>query len=64
MSFGDDFFELGGDSLIVMQVASRVADMGLELLPYQILECQTVAALAAVVQETATKPDKLQTHRL
>jgi len=43
----DDFFELGGDSVIGLQVAARARQAGLELSPHQIYQNPTVAALAA-----------------
>jgi amino acid adenylation domain-containing protein len=46
----DDFFELGGDSLIATQVATRVIDrFGLQLPASALLEAPTVAAMADLV---------------
>ncbi|MBV9774972.1 MAG: AMP-binding protein, partial [Gemmatimonadetes bacterium] len=45
----DDFFELGGDSILSIQVVSRARQAGLHLTPRQLFENPTVAALAAVV---------------
>ncbi|MBM7114700.1 non-ribosomal peptide synthase/polyketide synthase [Archangium primigenium] len=45
----DDFFELGGDSIIAIQVIARARQKGLELNPKQLFQNQTIAALAAVV---------------
>lgn len=51
----DRFFELGGDSLIAMQVISRVRDsFGVELPVSGFLESPTVSALAGMVAETLT----------
>ncbi|HVR95615.1 MAG TPA: amino acid adenylation domain-containing protein, partial [Thermoanaerobaculia bacterium] len=44
----ENFFELGGDSILSIQVVSRAARAGLRLTPRQIFEHPTVAALAAV----------------
>jgi non-ribosomal peptide synthase protein (TIGR01720 family) len=44
----DDFFELGGDSLLGLQVISRANQAGLSLTPLQLLERPTVVELAAV----------------
>ena len=46
----DNFFDLGGDSLLSIQVISRAARSGLWLTPRQLFAYQTVAGLAAVAQ--------------
>lgn len=53
----DNFFDLGGDSIIGVQIVARAQALGIPLAPTQIFELQTVAAQAAVVEaqfETAT----------
>ncbi|WP_158892622.1 non-ribosomal peptide synthetase [Amycolatopsis anabasis] len=50
----DDFFELGGDSILSLQVVSRARQAGFRLLPGDLFTCQTVAALAAA----ATVPEE------
>ncbi|WP_437528303.1 amino acid adenylation domain-containing protein [Sorangium sp. So ce726] len=42
----DDFFELGGDSIVSLQVIARAAQRGLRLTPKQIFAGRTIAALA------------------
>ncbi|MEV6875260.1 non-ribosomal peptide synthase/polyketide synthase [Amycolatopsis sp. NPDC051128] len=42
----DNFFELGGDSILSIQVVSRARRAGLELMPGQVFDHPTVAALA------------------
>jgi amino acid adenylation domain-containing protein/non-ribosomal peptide synthase protein (TIGR01720 family) len=42
----DDFFTLGGDSILSIQVVSRAARQGVRITPRQIFEAPTVAALA------------------
>ncbi|WP_437832128.1 amino acid adenylation domain-containing protein [Sorangium sp. So ce1153] len=44
----ENFFELGGDSILALQVVSRARAAGLSLTPRQIFQHQTVADLAAV----------------
>lgn len=44
----DNFFDLGGDSILSIQVVSRANQAGLRLTPRQIFEAQTIEALAAV----------------
>src|SRR5258708_39355525 len=43
----DDFFELGGDSIISLQVVARAQQRGIRIRPRQLVECPTIAALAA-----------------
>ncbi|WP_416520577.1 amino acid adenylation domain-containing protein [Streptomyces achromogenes] len=47
---GDNFFALGGDSIVGLQVVSKARRAGLRLTAKQIFQHQTVADLAAVVQ--------------
>lgn len=44
----DNFFELGGDSLSGLRAITKASRAGLRLVPHQLLECQTIAELAAV----------------
>ncbi|MCF1598955.1 amino acid adenylation domain-containing protein [Streptomyces muensis] len=48
----DGFFDLGGDSIMSMQLVSRARRAGLELSVRDVFEQRTVAALAEVVTET------------
>jgi len=45
----DNFFRLGGDSILSVRVIARAREAGLPLDPYQIFERQTIAELAAAV---------------
>ncbi len=47
----DNFFALGGDSILAIQVVSRARRAGVELSPRQVFEHQTVAGLAALAVE-------------
>ncbi|MDR3659489.1 MAG: amino acid adenylation domain-containing protein, partial [Mycobacterium sp.] len=49
----DSFFELGGDSILAMQVAARARAAGLTCRPRDVFVEQTVARLAQVVGTTA-----------
>jgi acyl transferase domain-containing protein len=48
----DNFFDLGGDSVIAIQVIAHAARQGFHLLPDQLFQHQTIAALARL-QEPA-----------
>jgi acyl carrier protein len=52
ISIDADFFELGGQSLLAIQVLAKINErFGVDLLPQAFLENSTVAALAALVSE-------------
>jgi natural product biosynthesis luciferase-like monooxygenase protein/amino acid adenylation domain-containing protein/non-ribosomal peptide synthase protein (TIGR01720 family) len=44
----DDFFELGGDSILALQIITRARAAGIELSPKQLFQNPTVARLATV----------------
>ncbi len=50
----DNFFALGGDSILSIQIVSRAARAGLHLTPKELFQHQTVAALAAVARTTSS----------
>jgi amino acid adenylation domain-containing protein len=52
----DNFFRLGGDSILSIRVVARARQAGLEISPRQLFERQTVAELAAVAQDQRTQP--------
>ncbi|WP_175408648.1 non-ribosomal peptide synthetase [Streptomyces sp. TRM64462] len=47
----DSFFELGGDSIVAIQLVNRARDAGLALTPRDVFRQRTVAALARVAGE-------------
>lgn len=51
----DNFFDLGGDSVIAMQIVARAQAKGLVLVPTQLFEHQTVAAQALVAQASISE---------
>ncbi|HEX7660638.1 MAG TPA: amino acid adenylation domain-containing protein [Pseudonocardiaceae bacterium] len=51
VSAEDSFFDLGGDSIISIQLVSRARQAGLGLTPRQVFEKRTVADLAAVATD-------------
>ncbi|MFF0491382.1 amino acid adenylation domain-containing protein [Nocardia sp. NPDC004068] len=50
----DNFFALGGDSVISIQWSARAAELGLPLSPQLVFEHLTIAELAAAVDAAAT----------
>ncbi|MFQ4145497.1 amino acid adenylation domain-containing protein [Chlorogloeopsis sp. ULAP02] len=44
----DNFFELGGDSILSIQIVAKANQAGLQLIPKQMFDNQTIAKLAAV----------------
>ncbi|MFK8104215.1 MAG: amino acid adenylation domain-containing protein, partial [Saprospiraceae bacterium] len=53
ISIYDNFFKLGGDSIVTIQVVSRAKRMGYQLSPRKIFEWQTIAALSEVMKTQA-----------
>jgi amino acid adenylation domain-containing protein/non-ribosomal peptide synthase protein (TIGR01720 family) len=51
----DSFFELGGDSIVAIQLVSRARAAGLALTPRDVFRHRTVEALAAVATPTTTR---------
>ncbi len=52
VGIGDDFFELGGDSLLVIRVVTRACKASLGITTKQVFQHRTVADLAAVAGTT------------
>ena len=51
----DNFFDLGGDSSLALQLFNEIAEVfGRELPPVMIYHASTISALAALLEETAT----------
>ncbi|TKI04061.1 non-ribosomal peptide synthetase, partial [Bacillus wiedmannii] len=48
----DNFFEIGGDSILSIQIISQASQVGLKLTPKQMFECPTIAELAQVAIKT------------
>ncbi|HLL47246.1 MAG TPA: condensation domain-containing protein, partial [Longimicrobiaceae bacterium] len=49
----DNFFALGGDSILSIQMVSRAAAAGVRIAPWQVFQHQTLAGLAAVADTAA-----------
>ncbi len=52
VSIHDNFFEIGGDSILSIQVVSRAKNLGIEITPKQVFQNQTIAELARVANTT------------
>lgn len=50
----DNFFSLGGDSILSIQMASRARRVGLDLAPRQIFQRQTIAELALATKSAGS----------
>jgi len=48
----DNFFSLGGDSILALQVLARAQEHGIRLTPRQLFQHQTIADLALVATQT------------
>ncbi|HYM75979.1 MAG TPA: amino acid adenylation domain-containing protein, partial [Candidatus Dormibacteraeota bacterium] len=49
----ENFFELGGDSILSVRIIGRARERGLDFSVQDLFECQTVAALAGVARREA-----------
>ncbi|AFZ33306.1 non-ribosomal peptide synthetase (plasmid) [Gloeocapsa sp. PCC 7428] len=52
VSVNDNFFALGGDSILAIQLIAKAKAAGLQLSPKQIFQYQTIAELAVVAKTT------------
>ena len=58
VSINDNFFALGGDSILSMQIIARARQTRLQLTPKQLFQYQTIAQLAAVARKIVAAPDE------
>ncbi len=56
----DNFFEIGGDSILALQIVARARTAGYRITPKQLLEGHTVEALARVSQPVEEQPRKAE----
>ncbi|MGS0897010.1 non-ribosomal peptide synthetase [Burkholderia stagnalis] len=57
----DDFFEIGGHSLLVIRFVTRIQDLlRVELLPGAVFDYPTIALLAGLLLSRETEPGKLE----
>lgn len=55
-----NFFELGGDSILSLQIVARLRKHGIVVTPKQMFECQTILALSEVATGFENKGDSTQ----
>jgi phthiocerol/phenolphthiocerol synthesis type-I polyketide synthase E len=53
----DNFFDLGGDSVIGIQIVARASAQGIQLTPEQLFQHQTIAELARRLSEQGAPPE-------
>jgi mycobactin peptide synthetase MbtE len=53
----DDFFSLGGDSILAVQVAARARDAGLALTARMVFEHPAIQELAATIDAVGSVPE-------
>ncbi len=52
----DNFFEIGGDSILSIQIIAKARKLGLNFSPNDLFEHQTIAALEVLILETTKEP--------
>lgn len=52
----DDFFTMGGDSIVAIQLVNRARRLGIRITPQQVFVCRTATALAGVVGDSGPAP--------
>ncbi|WNZ21409.1 amino acid adenylation domain-containing protein [Leptolyngbya sp. NK1-12] len=60
----DNFFEQGGDSILAIQIVSRAHQAGFTITPKQVFQYQTIAELAAVIDQSASRAPVLAEQAL
>ena len=60
----DNFFDLGGDSILSIQIVAKASQAGLKLLPRQLFQHQTIAELATLVESVVPAEQGLVTGRV
>ncbi|MGE5431355.1 MAG: amino acid adenylation domain-containing protein [Syntrophomonadaceae bacterium] len=60
VSLNDNFFEIGGDSILAIQVVAKARDKGLKIQPVHLFQHQTISQLALMISNT--EDDNLNTE--
>ena len=63
VSVTDNFFEVGGDSIVSIQVIAQLRDRGWRVDPRQMFRHQTIRALAAVAEPVAGVSHVVEDHK-
>ncbi|TBN04429.1 hypothetical protein EYD45_07370 [Hyunsoonleella flava] len=58
ISTNDNFFEIGGDSILSIQIISRARNEGIDLKANQLFENQTIAELALIASQSTDSEDE------
>ena len=58
----ENYFDLGGDSIRAVQIASRAHSENLKFTPKDVLECQTIAALASRIEQNNEEGFESRSH--
>ena len=56
IGIGDDIFELGGDSILIFQIATRASRAGIPLTPAQVFRHRTISAISAEASAPVENP--------
>jgi len=59
VGINDDVFELGADSLLIFQIVTRAAQMGLRMTPRQVFENRTVAGIVKAMSADRKRPGNI-----
>ncbi len=60
ISINDNFFEIGGDSLISIQIVARAKQIGLKLSPNDVFDYPTIRELAGIAEALVETPNEPQ----
>lgn len=52
----DDFFTMGGDSIVAIQLVNRARRQGIRITPQQVFLCRTAAALTEAIADSTPMP--------
>jgi len=58
LSVTDNFFEVGGDSIMTIQVIAKARKMDMAISPNQLFEYQSIAELASFIDKNKTKEEQ------